>query len=109
MKIIPNLSQYIGTLAGWTRSTVRLNDDFDTYCDCDLDFIEILLVFENRFSLNLLESSAVREDFKKVHHFIMWVSAQPKASESYRPFEFHQPEIIPLGNWVEVEEEQVFH
>lgn len=101
MKIIPNFPQYIETLAGWTRSTVRLNDDFDTYCDCDFDFIEILLLFENRFSLSLLESSAKREDFKKIHNFLVWVMAQPKAAESYRSFEFHQPEIIPISDWME--------
>jgi hypothetical protein len=101
MNSFPELIQYQEVFSIWAGSKVKINEDFETYCECDFDFIEILLLFESRFSLNLLDSSVMREDFKNVHSFYIWLIAQPKAAESYRPFEIYQPEIIPLCNWVE--------
>ncbi|WP_029034566.1 hypothetical protein [Salinimicrobium terrae] len=101
MNSIPTLHQYQETLSAWAGCGIKLNYDFETVCECDFDFIEILLYFESRFSLNLLESPALRQDFLKVSNFLVWITSQPGSTELYRPFRLHKPEVIPTVDWTE--------
>jgi|GEM_PF-2647162 hypothetical protein len=101
MNSFPELIQYQEVFSIWAGSKVKTNEDFESYCDCDFDFIEILLLFESRFSLNLLESTVVRHDFQTVSNFLVWLTRQPGAAGSYIPFQTHEPEIWHVSEVLE--------
>lgn len=82
MKLLPNTINYQEAFSTWAGCKAGQYDDFDVFCDSDFDFIEILMLFEKEFSVNLLETSKVRQDFTKVHEFISWAGAQPPLVEA---------------------------
>lgn len=82
MKLLPETIQYQEVLSDWAGCKAGLYDDFDVFCDSDVDFIEILMLFEKEFLLNLLDTEKVRQDFTKVHEFISWAGSQPSLNES---------------------------
>ncbi len=77
---------YEEKLSIWLGYPVRIEDDLDSICQCDIDFIEILMLFENAFLINLVESDKTRQDFTTVKEFIDWVESRPKMSQSFKRF-----------------------
>ena len=96
MNSLLNLNRYQKVFSKWAGGNIKLSDDFETICDCDYDFIELLLVYEKEFSLNLLDTATVRQDFESVRDFLAWIISQPEATECHIPFRFHEPEVIPI-------------
>lgn len=87
---------YQEILSLWAGYKVSLNDDLNLFCQSDFDFIEILMLFEKEFYLNLLDSTKVRQDFGKVEEFISWAVSQPSIDRSFIfPF-YKRPEVLPL-------------
>ncbi len=85
MKLLPQIIQYQEIFSLWAGCKIDLQDDFELFCESEFDFIEILMLFEQEFSVNLLDSAKVRKDFDKVHEFLSWVTVQP---EMEQPFSF---------------------
>ncbi|UJH91955.1 hypothetical protein LZ575_04785 [Antarcticibacterium sp. 1MA-6-2] len=71
--------RYLELLSQWFGDTLDLIDDFDTVCLCELDFIEMMLIGELKFSINLLESPVNRTDFVKIIDFINWAETRINA------------------------------
>ena len=78
--------EYENILAHWLGSEINSMDDFDIICVCDLDFIEILIILENTFLVDLLETKKVRQDFSKVKDFIDWVKSRPQLQKPHHSF-----------------------
>ena len=83
MKLLPDKTQYQEILSLWAGHTVKFDDDFNLVCESDFDFIEILMLFEKEFFLNLLDSEEVRHNFGKVDDFISWAVSQPYIEQSF--------------------------
>lgn len=81
MKLLPQIIQYQEIFSLWAGCKIGLQDDFDLFCESDFDFIEILMLFEQEFSVNLLDSAKFRQDFDKVHEFFSWVTVQPTCTK----------------------------
>ena len=96
MNINHNIIRHQQVFSKWAGCNVKPGDDFETFCDCNYDFIELLLAFEREFFLNLLEMPVSRQDFATVKDFLQWIYVQPRATESYIPFKWHQAEVIPI-------------
>lgn len=94
MKLLLETKHYQETLSSWAGSKVSLDDDFDIFCQSDFDFIEILMLFEREFLLNLLDSAKTRQDFEKVDEFISWVVSQPLIEQTFVFSLYDKPEVI---------------
>ena len=81
-------NKYEQTLSAWTGYRVTIMDDFDSLCGCDYDFIELLMVFEKEYRIDLLESEKERQDFKKVKDFVEWAVSRPLSEEPNNGFKF---------------------
>ena len=68
-------------MSAWAGYKVNLKDDFDTLVQCEFDFIEILLLFEKHFALDLLDTRKVRQNFSTIKEFVTW-ALQHSAEES---------------------------
>ena len=82
MKAVQQIIKYQETLSLWAGCKISLDDDFDLFCESDFDFIEILMLFEKQFFLNLLDSTKVRQDFLKVNEFVSWATSRPYLEQS---------------------------
>lgn len=98
MKLLLETIQYQEVLSVWAGCKTGLYDDFDMFCDSDFDFIEILMLFEKEFLVNLLDTEKVRQDFKKVHEFISWAVSQPNLEESYTFSFSYEPKSLLSSN-----------
>lgn len=78
MNITQFYSNYLDCLNTWAGFEISLMEDFNEICHCEVDFIEILLVFEQTFSLNLLDNNRSRFDFATVHEFIGWAATSSR-------------------------------
>lgn len=96
MKNIPQTIIYQETLSLWAGCKAGLYDDFDVFCDNDYDFLEILILFEKEFSLNLLDTTKIRQDFSRVLDFFCWISSRPVVERSSTFLYSHKPEVIPI-------------
>lgn len=63
---------YLRRLSLWRGYHINENEDFDMICECQVDFIEILLIGEQEFSINLLENTRTKDDFITVKDFLKW-------------------------------------
>ena len=96
MNLDINIIHHQQVFSNWAGCSVKPSDDFETFCDCNYDFIELLLVFEREFFLNLLDSQVSRHDFINVRDFLKWTMSQPAATQTYIPFKWHQAEVVPI-------------
>lgn len=71
--------RYLDRLTSWFGDKLTIMEDFDTICQSELDFIEILLLGEQEFAINLLENSKERMDFVRIKDFIGWAASHPGA------------------------------
>ncbi|MGM0391275.1 MAG: hypothetical protein ACQEQB_05985 [Bacteroidota bacterium] len=69
--------KYLHCLINWTGFEVHPMEDFDIICQSDVDFIEILLMGEEEFCLNLLENTKERQDFSTIKDFFGWALTNP--------------------------------
>lgn len=69
--------EYLHFLTVWAGYEVGLMEDFNVICPSDVDFIEILLMGEKEFGLNLLENTKGRQDFTTVKDFFGWALTNP--------------------------------
>lgn len=69
--------RYLERLSQWYGNKISIMEDFDLICQCEVDFIEILLLGEQEFGINLLENTQEREDFEKIRDFINWAATKP--------------------------------
>lgn len=104
MKLATKIKKGRELLSSWAGCNVVPNDDFDTFCDCDYDYIEILMLFEKEFGVNLLDGPELRHDFLKVDDFIQWVISKPSSEEFSSGFRFFETEIICLPKFLDYEE-----
>jgi len=72
MKNSTFFNNYLGAMEAWAGFEIHFLEDFEDICTCDLDFVELLLIGEHKFSLNLLDTESSRYDFKTVNDFINW-------------------------------------
>ena len=93
--IIPNIN-YQKTLTIWAGCNVELYDDFDLICQSDFDFIEILMLFEKEYFLDLLDTTKVRQDFNKVDDFISWAVSQPHIEKNFVFSLSYKPKILSI-------------
>lgn len=70
-------NEYLHCITNWTGYEVGLTEDFDIICPSDVDFIEILLMGEKEFGINLLENTKGRQDFATVKDFFDWALTSP--------------------------------
>lgn len=63
---------YLNRLSIWKGFEIHEMEDFDMICECHVDFIEILLIGENEFSINLLDNTMTKEDFSSVKDYLEW-------------------------------------
>lgn len=64
--------KYLPCLKKWTGFEINQMEDFDSICQNDVEFIEILLIGEEEFCLNMLENTKGREDFSTIKDFLSW-------------------------------------
>ena len=67
------------------------------FCESDFDFVEILMLFEKEFKLNLLDSSKVGQDFRKIDEFISWAVSQPYIEQPFVFSFYFKPKILPIS------------
>lgn len=70
-------NNYLRAIEAWAGFEIHFLEEFEDICTCDLDFVELLLMGENKFSLNLLDIESNRHDFKTVSDFINWAGEKP--------------------------------
>ncbi|WP_029038469.1 hypothetical protein [Salinimicrobium xinjiangense] len=80
-------------LSAWAGFEVYLNDDFESLIQSEVDFIELLLLFEKHFQLDLLETDKTRQDFSTVEEFVTWALEHP----AVEPIPFSEPEDLPFA------------
>ena len=73
-------SNYLAHLTKWFGYKISPSEDFDVICQSEWDFLEILLLIEKKFSVNMLDNTKSREDFSTVKEFISWASTNPPAT-----------------------------
>lgn len=74
-----NTNTYLDSLTKWCGYNVDFMDDFDAICKSEIDFIDLLLLYEKKFSVNMLDNDKSMEDFTTIKEFIGWASANPPA------------------------------
>lgn len=83
---------YLRKLSAWKGFEINEKEDFDIICECQVDFIEILLIGENEFSINLLENTMTKEDFSSVGDFLDWAltNIDFKTDIKYEFYPYHR-------------------
>ena len=72
MKDSTFFNNYLKAIEAWAGFEIHFLEDFEDICTCDVDYIELLLMGEHKFSLNLLDTENTLQDFKTVRDFINW-------------------------------------
>ena len=83
MELSSKTVQYQEIISVWAGCEVGLYDDFEIFCQSDFDFLEILMLLEKKFLVNLLDTTKVRQDFGRVYEFISWAISRPKIKKSF--------------------------
>lgn len=74
-----NTNTYLDSLKKWCGYNVDFMEDFDVICKSEIDFIDLLLLYEKKFSVNMLDNDKSKEDFTTIKEFIGWASTNPPA------------------------------
>lgn len=72
-----NTNTFHESLKKWCGYNVGFMEDFDVICNSDIDFIDLLLLYEKKFSVNMLDNNKSKEDFTTIKEFINWASENP--------------------------------
>lgn len=79
---------YMKRLSLWKGIPINEKEDFDMICECEVDFIEILLIGESEFSINLLENIMTKEDFSSIRDFLEWALTNYNCKTDFK-YEFN--------------------
>lgn len=99
---------FLKRLSIWKGVQISEHEDFDMICDCQIDYIEILLIGEHEFSINLLENTLTKDDFSTVGNFLKWAftNFDNKTTIKYE-INFYHPlplfsksPLFPIGDMV---------
>ena len=74
-----NTNAYLDSLKKWCGYDLDFMEDFDVICQSEIDFIDLLLLYEKKFSVNMLDNDKSMEDFTTIKEFIGWASNNPPA------------------------------
>lgn len=85
--------KHLKCLSAWAGIKVHLNDDFEIFIQSDVDFIELLLLFEKHFALDLLETDKTQEDFSTIKEFVSWALEQT----TKEPVGYAKSENLPFA------------
>lgn len=76
-----NISTNPAPLSAWFGYELNIMEDFNVICQCDLDFLELLLLSEKVFSVNMLDNTRSKEDFSTIKEFLAWAATNPPVSK----------------------------
>ena len=93
MKKITFTGKHLDCLSAWAGHKISLEDNFEELIESEVDYIEILLLFEKHFALNLLETEKSRNDFSTVEKFVTWALEHP----AMEPMPYSGPEDLPFA------------
>lgn len=95
-------NKHLTCLSAWAGFQVNLNDDFDILVQNEFDFIEILLLFEKHFSLDLLETDKVWQEFSSIQDFVSWAMdhSQQEPIKDKEPENFHFAEHLRQRDFI---------
>jgi len=93
MNSIVFTQKQLDCLSAWAGHKIKFNDNFESLVESEVDYIEILLLFEKHFALNLLETDKSREDFSTVEDFITWALKHP----ALEPLQQAEPLELPFA------------
>ena len=78
-----NNNSFLESLNKWTGYNLGFMEDFDVVCKSEIDFIDLLLYYEKKFSVNMLDNNKSKEDFTTIMEFIGWATSNPPAPKYY--------------------------
>ena len=78
-----NISTYLESLQKWSGYNLDFMEDFDVICKSEIDFIDLLLLYEKKFMVNMLDNDKSKDDFTTIKEFIGWASTNPPAPKYY--------------------------
>ena len=78
-----NSNTFLESLNKWCGYQLNFMEDFDEICTSEIDFIDLLLLYEKKFSVNMLDNDKSREDFNTIKEFIEWAASNPAAPKYY--------------------------
>ncbi len=77
--------KHLDCLSAWAGHKVKIKDNFEALIESDVDYIELLLLFEKHFVLDLLETDKNRQDFSTIEEFVTWALAHPAVKPVHIP------------------------
>lgn len=80
---VVNTNTYLESLNKWCGYKLDFMEDFDVICTSEIDFIDLLLLYEKKFSVNMLDNNKSKEDFNTIKEFIEWAASNPAAPKYY--------------------------
>lgn len=78
-----NTNTFLESLNQWCGYKLDFMEDFDVICTSEIDFIDLLLLYEKKFSVNMLDNNKSKEDFTTIKEFIEWAASNPVAPKYY--------------------------
>lgn len=85
--------KHLDCLSAWAGHKINFKDSFEDLIESDVDYIEILLLFEKHFALDLLETDKTRQNFSTVEEFVTWALEHP----ALEPLKYSGPEDLPFA------------
>ena len=80
---VVNSNTYLESLNNWCGYKLNFMEDFDVICTSEIDFIDLLLLCEKKFSVNMLDNNKSKDDFSTIKEFIDWAASNPAAPKYY--------------------------
>jgi len=80
---VVNSNTYLESLNKWCGYKLNFMEDFDVICTSEIDFIDLLLLCEKKFSVNMLDNNKSKDDFSTIKEFIDWAASNPAAPKYY--------------------------
>lgn len=93
MKKLTFTDKHLDCLSAWAGYKIIFEESFENFIESDVDFIELLLLFKKYFSLDLLETDKIRQDFSTVEEFVTWALEHP----AIEPIEDLEPVNFPFA------------
>ncbi|MDT0690942.1 hypothetical protein RM549_14185 [Salegentibacter sp. F188] len=84
---------HLDCLSAWAGFEINLKEKFNVLVESDVDFIELLLLFEKYFQLDLLETDKDRQDFSTIEEFVKWALEHP----AQEPIHYVERGSIPFA------------
>lgn len=85
--------KHLDCLSAWAGYTINIKDSFELLIESNVDFIELLLLFEKHFALDLLETNKMQQDFSTIEEFVTWALEHPAQKQK----QSSKPEYLPFA------------